>query len=425
MQTLLQSLKNNVFVQNVARVFGMKGIVLVLSMASSIVSARILGPEGKGAFAVAAALTGMGVQFGNLGMHASNTYYLARDKKLLPVVIGNSMGITLLVTIVSGGIFIVFWCFPQLVTIRGSLLFLSFLCIPMQLYNMYQENYFVALDRIKKYSVLELLNGILYPIFLIVAALLGGLLDWRLSPEAAVFLSALGTSMVVLVGSLFLKRDLKSKIRLNGRVLFEMLPFGFKSYLSCLITYLVLRVDVLMLDTFLNKEETGLYSLAVNLADIVNMLSVAVAMLLFPKLSGMSEEEERRKFIWNTLKYMSGMMFVLIIGATILSEIGVLWVYGEAYHGSVPVFRILMPGIFFWALSSMLFNYFSSENRIGVNISSSLLGLVVNLILNWILIPEKGIQGAALASTVAYILIFLLLMYYLIKAEKEYHEKKV
>ena len=204
-----------------------------------------------------------------------------------------------------------------------------------------------------------------------------------------------------------------------------MLPFGFKSYLSCLITYLVLRVDVLMLDTFLNKEETGLYSLAVNLADIVNMLSVAVAMLLFPKLSGMSEEEERRKFIWNTLKYMSGMMFVLIIGATILSEIGVLWVYGEAYHGSVPVFRILMPGIFFWALSSMLFNYFSSENRIGVNISSSLLGLVVNLILNWILIPEKGIQGAALASTVAYILIFLLLMYYLIMAEKEYHEKKV
>lgn len=244
-------------------------------------------------------------------------------------------------------------------------------------------------------------------------------MGWRLTSEAAVFLSALGTGMVVLTGSFFLKSDLQTKICQDKRVLLEMLPFGFKSYLSCLITYLVLRVDVLMLDTFLNKAETGLYSLAVNLADIVNMLAVAVAMLLFPKLSGMSEEEARRKFIWNTLKYMSGIMLILIIGATIFSEIGVLWVYGKAYHGSVPVFRILMPGIFFWALSSLLFNYFSSENRIGVNIGSSLLGLGVNLILNWILIPKEGIQGAALASTVAYILIFLVLIYYLIKVEKK------
>ncbi len=418
---LLQNFKNSSFAKNVSRVFGIKTIVLVLGMLSSIVSARVLGPEGKGVFAVATALTGMGVQFGNLGMHSSNTYFLAKNKKILPCIVGNSVAVTLLVTLFAGGVFVMLWFFPNLVTIHGTILILSFVYIPVQLYNMYQENYFIALDEIKKYSVLEMLNGSLYPVLLIFIAFLGG---WNLSPEVAVVLSILATCFVIVVGVVFLKKEIGGKICIDKKLFQESLPFGFKSYVSCLLTYLVLRADILMLDAFLDKSQTGLYSLAVNLADIVNMIAVSVSMLLFPKLSGMSEEREKRSFIWKTLKYMSLIMLVLIIGAAIFSEWAVLLVYGEDYRESVPAFRILMPGIFFWSLSSLLFNFFSSENRIGINISSSLVGLCVNLIFNWVLIPWYGIQGAAMASTVAYVIIFILLIYYLKKTGEGYEESK-
>ncbi|MBQ7955066.1 MAG: flippase [Lachnospiraceae bacterium] len=403
----MQKFKLGTFAQNVSKIFGVKTLVLILGLFSSIVSARVLGPEGKGIYAVATALTGIGVQFGNLGMHSSNTYFLAKDKKILPAIVGNSMLITLLVTIVTGGVLIVMFLFPDLVTVHGFVLVLAMSFIPLQLYNMFQENYFVALDKIKQYSILEMLNGAVYPILLLVVAFAN---VETLSPEIAIVLSIFSTGVVLITGWRYLKKEMHEKVCVDRNLLRKTVPFGFKSYVSCLLTYLVLRVDVLMLDSFLNKSETGLYSLAVNLADIVNMIAVSVSMLLFPKLSGMSEKEEKRKFIGKTLKYMAIIMFVLVVGATIFSEMGVLLVYGEAYRPSIPVFKILMPGIFFWALSSLLFNYYSSENRIGVNIVAAFIGLVVNFVLNGFLIPRNGICGAAIASTIAYVIIFIILI---------------
>lgn len=403
----MQKFKLGTFAQNVSKIFGVKTLVLILGLFSSIVSARVLGPEGKGIYAVATALTGIGVQFGNLGMHSSNTYFLAKDKKILPAIVGNSMLITLLVTIVTGGVLIVMFLFPDLVTVHGFVLVLAMSFIPLQLYNMFQENYFVALDKIKQYSILEMLNGAVYPILLLIVAFAN---VETLSPEIAIVLSIFSTGVVLITGWRYLKKEMHEKVCVDRNLLRKTVPFGFKSYVSCLLTYLVLRVDVLMLDSFLNKSETGLYSLAVNLADIVNMIAVSVSMLLFPKLSGMSEKEEKRKFIGKTLKYMAIIMFVLVVGATIFSEMGVLLVYGEEYRPSIPVFRILMPGIFFWALSSLLFNYYSSENRIGVNIVAAFIGLVVNFVLNGFLIPRNGICGAAIASTIAYVIIFIILI---------------
>lgn len=411
----MRKLKMGTFAQNVSKIFGVKTFVLILGLFSSIVSARVLGPEGKGIYAVAAAFTGIGVQFGNLGMHASNTYFLAKDKKILPAIVGNSILITLLVTLVTGGVFVVLLLFPNLVTIHGLILILAMACIPLQLYNMFQENYFVALEKIRQFSVLEMLNGAVYPILLLVVAMVNAK---TLSPEIAIVLSGVGTGVVLVVGWYYLKKEMSEKVHIDRCLLQKTVPFGFKSYISCLLTYLVLRVDVLMLDAFLNKSETGLYSLAVNLADIVNMIAVSVSMLLFPKLSGMNEKGEKQKFISKTLKYMALIMLVLVVGATIFSEIGVLLVYGEEYRPSIPVFRILMPGIFFWALSSLLFNYFSSENRIEINILTAFIGLIVNFILNGLLIPSYGICGAAVASTVAYIIIFVLLFIILKKGER-------
>lgn len=141
-------LKTNTFVMNVTKVFGIKSIVLVLGMVSSIVSARLLGPEGKGIFTVAVAIAGLIVQFGNLGIHSANTYYLSKDQSILPRVVGNSVAVVVMVSVISSGVFLLLKFFPNLSTLHGFTLMLVFAYIPIQLYNMYQQNYFIALDKI-------------------------------------------------------------------------------------------------------------------------------------------------------------------------------------------------------------------------------------------------------------------------------------
>lgn len=413
-----EKMKKNTFVNNVAKVFSVKSVVLILSMISSIVAARLLGPEGKGIVTVAVSIANLAVQFGNLGIHSANTYYLAKDKSILPKVVGNSTAIVVFVGAVSFVLLYVLNDFLGFLSIEGTTLKLVLLYIPIQLYNMYLQNYFIALEKVKKYSIMEMMLGILYPILLVVTAFLNG---WSLTPNLAIFSSVLTSLITLITGLFFLKEELHGRIQVDKELLFHMLPFGIKSYLSCLLSYLVLRVDIFMIDYYLDTVENGLYSLAVNLADIVNMIAISVSMLLFPKLSGIQDEEQRKRFINKTLKYMSMIMLSLVVCATVCSEWAVLQLYGEEYVRSIPTFRILMPGIFFWALSSLLFNYFSSENRIDLNIRISLIGLVVNVLTNFILIKKAGIYGVATASTISYITIFVLLFYELKKKKKGKH----
>src|SRR3972149_6606561 len=96
--------------------------VYSVRLVTSVLVARILGPEGRGLYAVAMAVGAIGVQFGNLGLHASNTYYVARERSLLPALIGN----TLLVSFVVGGsgsvlAWIVFSLRPELAPVPGLL----------------------------------------------------------------------------------------------------------------------------------------------------------------------------------------------------------------------------------------------------------------------------------------------------------------
>ena len=65
--------------------------VVALGFVNSILVTRILGPEGRGLFAVANTLSATGVQLGNLGLQSSNTYYVAREPGKLPVLLGNSL----------------------------------------------------------------------------------------------------------------------------------------------------------------------------------------------------------------------------------------------------------------------------------------------------------------------------------------------
>ena len=72
---------NSTFLLNVAETLLTRIVMIPIGLITSVILARVLGPEGRGLYAVAATISAIGEQFGNFGLHASNTYYVARDKK--------------------------------------------------------------------------------------------------------------------------------------------------------------------------------------------------------------------------------------------------------------------------------------------------------------------------------------------------------
>jgi len=92
--------------RSVLETYGTRVLVVAVTFATAVVIARELGPTGRGFYAVAATVGAIGVQFGNLGLHASNIYHVAKDRALLPALIGNTLAVVFVACVVTalGGI---------------------------------------------------------------------------------------------------------------------------------------------------------------------------------------------------------------------------------------------------------------------------------------------------------------------------------
>lgn len=400
----MKLLTHSDFLNKIISVFSTKVLLLIVGMAASVLSARLLGPEGRGIFGVATAICGIGVQFGNLGMHSAHTYYLAKDNEKLNVTIGNSLALSGIVGIISMLIYVFFLLFPELAPINGSALFLGLIFIPLQLYLLLQQNFFIALGEISKYNRLEIMSGIFYPVLLFLLALFGAI-----TPKNALVVSIIACAIVIIIGFHWIKSMTNKRIKVSLQYFRRVLPFGFKTYIACLFSYLVLRADILILNYFLNNTQTGLYTNAVSLADMVNMLSVTVGMLLFPKSAALPSDEERYKLIKKVITVMFLALIILIFIAILISKYIILFLYGIEYAPSITVFNILMPGILCLSISSLLSNYFASKNMLQINIVTPLFAFIVNILANFLLIPAHGINGSAIASVISYFLMLCIM----------------
>src|SRR5260370_22178301 len=120
--------------RNVLETYGTRVLLIAVGLATTVLVSRVLGPMGRGLFAVAVVIGAIGVQFGNLGLHASNTYYVAKDRDLLPALIGN----TLVISFGIGGLgalvcWVVFAFWPAIAPLQGILLVLALAWIPFGL----------------------------------------------------------------------------------------------------------------------------------------------------------------------------------------------------------------------------------------------------------------------------------------------------
>src|SRR5947209_2455216 len=72
-----------------------KGLGLLLALATSVATARALGPSGRGTLAVAFSLSGVLAQLGTLGVVSANPYFVAKEPRVRGAVVSNSVWLAL------------------------------------------------------------------------------------------------------------------------------------------------------------------------------------------------------------------------------------------------------------------------------------------------------------------------------------------
>ena len=386
------------FVHKVAETFATRVLLIGIGLITSVIVARILEPEGRGFYAVAAAVGAIGVQFGNLGLHASNTYYVAKDRSLLPGLVGN----TLVVSFIFGGggafaAWIVFSLWPALAPVNGFLLIIALTWVPFGLAYMLIQNLLLGLQEVRAYNVVELTTKILS------VCLIALVIALNLTNVETVFFAGLVSLLISFLWALWRLKPYLHKIPLPSLLLFkENIRYGLKAYLAAFFAFLVLRIDLLMVKYILGSEQAGYYSIAATMADMVYMLPVVIGTILFPKLSALSDNRKK----WELTKKISYgvgcLMIVLVVAAVLLAKPVTGFLYGKAFLPAVPAFIWLMPAILLLSVNTILINYFASIGMPKIVIYSPGMAALLNIVLNIYLIPARGCVGAAWSSVAAY-----------------------
>jgi O-antigen/teichoic acid export membrane protein len=184
-----------------------------------------------------------------------------------------------------------------------------------------------------------------------------------------------------------------------------MIVYGLKFHVSILAGAIIIRADLLVVNHFRGAAEAGVYSVASQFALLLMLLPGVIATLLFPRVT--TEQDARGETTCLVSRYTTLIMFACCLAAVPFSLLLPV-IYGSAFTDATKLLLILLPGVYLMGLESILVQHF---NALGLPRAIPIywvVTLILNLVLVFALVPRFGAQGAAIASSISYALIFAL-----------------
>jgi len=390
----VRRLRASSFSRHVAETFGARIAVLGLGVVSTLLVTRILGPAGRGEYAVATALTGTGVQLGNLGLHASNTYNAGRDRRLVPALYSNSLRASFgACGVGTAAALLLFLLRPELAPVRGWAMVLALAAIPFSLAYLLLRSLQLGVHEVREYNRIDVGTSVLG------VALIGAVIAARSVGVESLLACALVVAAASFAWTAASLRGYVAGKAAPSMALFRTtLRYGTKAYLAALFAYLAQRVDILFLTRIAGSEQTGYYAAATSIATVATLFPIVAGTILFPRLSSMTDPAERWRLTRRVLAVVSaGMVGVCALGV-LLAPVAVRLLLGVVFLPAVEPLRWLMPGVLLRSANSILMNHFAAGGMPRITVYSPAAALAVNVALNLLLIPRLGTVGAAVAS---------------------------
>jgi O-antigen/teichoic acid export membrane protein len=190
---------------------------------------------------------------------------------------------------------------------------------------------------------------------------------------------------------------------------------GFRYHLGMAALFLLWRIDTFLLNAQASRHEVGLYVVAVTTAEALYLVTDSVAQVSLPRqLEGTLAEAAAftaRITRLNTLVATAAGLGIVALGPVLVPL-----VFGGDYGGSVGPLLALVPGVVALGLIRPITPILVRLNRpLRVSLFCSL-ALLLNVALNFALIPVAGAVGAATASSVAYAALAVAYVRWLISA---------
>ena len=188
---------------------------------------------------------------------------------------------------------------------------------------------------------------------------------------------------------------------------FSMLKYSVPMMPTIILWWIINVSDRYMVTGFIGSAENGLYTAASKIPNFVIMFSSIFIDAW--QLSAVDEydSEDRAKFFTNVFRVYSGGVFsvsaALILGCQIMTKILV----APSYYSSWQYVPVLIMATTISCHVNFLASVYMAEKKNMMAMVTALSGALTNIILNFVLIPVIGANGAAIATLAAFVMVFI------------------
>lgn len=375
-------------------------VIYLARFATSIVVARTLGVEGKGAYTLVLLVGGLLPMFFSLGINSAITYLTAGRKFIASHLFLFSLFSSLFLGILGGILFyLAFYGFLSRSFLEGIgnwEIYLVILVLPINLITLFLSSIIFGKQQLSAYNLVNVSRVISNLALQIISSVNqggvpGAILAWFFSNLIA-----------LLVTLWFLRHDYPSQIFYPRPITSPVLSFGVKSYFANLLNLFNYRLDSFLVNYYSGPGNVGLYSVSVSAAELIWYMPNAISSALFPKSSTL-ERQQAAKLTALACRQTLLVSSLLTLLFALAGPLFIPFIYGVAFQDSVPAFLWLLPGIFSLSLSKIISANLSGAGKPQYATYTSGITLGVTIGLDVALIPYFGINGAAIASSIAYI----------------------
>ncbi len=380
---------------------GAKIYSVLLGIITLSITARWLGPEGRGIVASVTTWVNIFVEMAAVSLGSVLIFQATkeRSKKWLPKMLGTLFGHTLFVTLLGWCLITLlyvgghYWGWPNVLgEIPAIALLIGFIGLPLGMWDMYTNALLNIEDRLNVYNKYQIVgsttNSLSIVLLVVVAGF--GVLGVLISKIIWQFIIALG-------GVKSLLSNTSSKINYSYETYKDLLKNGVKMHLGTIGAIMTTSIDIIMVNAYLGNEQTGIYQLAVQMSQMMLIVSYAANTVLQGELT-----RKGVYGVWSYQKKILALTLAFIISSSLImgftADWWLIWLAGEEFRAAIVIFQLLLITIIVNTINTVMSVQWIGRGWFLFNSAITLMKGALNIGLNALFIPMYGILGAVYAT---------------------------
>ncbi len=376
-----------------AKVVAFRGIAMAVNIATSLLTAAVLGPGGRGEQAALVLAPTFLSGLASLGLHGALIYNMKDDPARERELLGNAIFLALLtgsLATIAGWIIEPYWLqqYSAHTIFVGRILLLT---TPVVLLGWTLSG---AADALGWFG---LVNRVLYLQSLATLGLLGAIaVLHKMSPTTSAFAYIVPTIGVSLYTAIRVMRRVRPMLRLQRDLLLKLLRYSLRLAGVDVLATLSGYIDQVIIVSLLPSAMVGTYAVALSSARMLTVVEGGISVVLFSSVAArkIATVVER---VATAFRHGTLLIAILALALALIGPPLLLFAYGQKFAPAILPFRVLLFAVVLEDGARILYQIYSGSGRPELVTFFECAAVGVLVLGMFAMVPLLGTLGAAIA----------------------------